>query len=156
MNKLHIATSKDLERVLALEEIAFTIQDGRFSRRQVHDLLRNPRAFWLCSADRNAAACWLKASNGQAQWARLYSLAVHPNLRGQGWAERLIRAGFRWMRRNRLRVCRAEVASENYAARRLYERLGFEEIETLPHYYGHKRDGIRLIKNLQRSRRGKP
>ena len=152
MNELREATPEDFERILALEKISFSTEDGRFSRRQLHDLLYNPRAFWLLGADGGAVACWLKAGNRHKHWARLYSLAVHPDLRGEGWAERLIRAGFVWMKRNRLNVCRAEVREDNHAARRLYARLGFEEIAVLKNYYGQKRDGVRLIKKLQSHR----
>lgn len=149
MNDMNVAKPKDFERIVALEQACFGASDGQFSPRQLRDLLRNPRAFWLLGADGRAMACWLKAGNGDKHWARLYSLAVHPDLRGQRWGERLIHAGFDWMRQNGLDTCRAEVKEDNVAARRLYANLGFEEIARLPDYYGPKQNGIRLIKKLE-------
>lgn len=134
----------DLDAIAALEAACFGAADGVFSRRQLRDLLKNPNAFWLLSADGRAMACWLKVSNGRARWARLYSLAVHPQLRGQGWGKRLLDAGFHWMRMQRLTNCRAEVKARNLAARRLYAGCGFRETALLRDYYASGVDGVRL------------
>ena len=150
MNNLRQATRGDFDRLLALEQVSFDAGHGRFSPRQLRALLRNPNAFWLIGVEADATACWLKAGNGRSRWARLYSLAVHPRLRGQGWAKRLILAGFAWMARNGLDVCRAEVQHDNSAARRLYASLGFQEIGLAPDYYGPKQHALRLIKRLER------
>jgi len=148
MSGLRQATVDDFNRIAALERACFGASEGEFSPRQLRALLRNPNVFWLIGVDADAVACWLKAGNGRKRWARLYSLAVHPGLRGQGWGERLILAGFAWMARNGLDVCRAEVKQNNTAARRLYAGLGFQEIAVLPHYYEPKHHGVRLIKRL--------
>ncbi len=139
------ADLSDLERIAQLEKACFGDSDGVFSRRQLARLLRNPNAYWIVGAKGHAVSCWLAVSNGHARWARLYSLAVHPDLRGQGWGKRLVHAGLAWMRVNGLRICRAEVKVDNHAARRLYASLGFEEAGKLPDYYGPRKDGLRLI-----------
>jgi hypothetical protein len=89
----------------------------------------------LLSLDGKAMGCWLKVGNGRARWARLYSLAVHPALRGQGWGKRLIEAGFMWMQQEQLSTCRAEVKAGNRAARKLYAGCGFQEVGLLRDYY---------------------
>lgn len=134
----------DLDAIAALEATCFGAGDGAFTRRQLRALLRNPNAYWLIRRDGRAMACWLKVSNGRARWARLYSLAVHPALRGQGWGQRLLDAGFTWMRKQRLTTCRAEVKTGNRGARRLYARNGFVETALLPDYYAAGVDGVRL------------
>lgn len=135
----------DLDAIAALEATCFGAGDGAFTRRQLRALLRNPNAYWLIRRDGRAMACWLKVSNGRARWARLYSLAVHPALRGQGWGQRLLDAGFTWMRKQHLTTCRAEVKTGNRGARRLYARNGFVETALLPDYYAAGVDGVRLI-----------
>jgi len=142
---LRRAGPADLDAIAALETACFGKGDGAFTRRQLRALLHNPNAHWLISRDGRAMACWLKVSNGRARWARLYSLAVHPALRGQGWGQRLLKAGFAWMRRERLRTCRAEVRADNRGARRLYARHGFAETARLPDYYAPGVDGVRLV-----------
>lgn len=148
MTALQPAGLADLDRVARLEQACFGPDDGIFSRRQWRALLTNPLAFCLLHPDGTALGCWLDAGNGHARWARLYSLAVHPALRGQGWGDRLLEAGFVWMRARGLSVCRAEVRTENAAARRLYARHGFIEQAVLPDYYGPGRDGLRLSRTL--------
>jgi len=135
----------DLDAIAALEAACFGNDDGRFSHRQLRALLGNPNAFWLINLDGSAMACWLKAGNGRACWARLYSLAVHPHQRGRGFARLLLDAGFEWMKSERLTTCRAEVKAGNRAARKLYAAYGFSECGRLRNYYGNGQDGMRLI-----------
>ena len=144
VTSLRPAVPADLDTIAALEAACFGKTDGVFSRRQLRALLANPNAHWLISLDGRAVACWLKVNNGRARWARLYSLAVHPALRGQGWGKRLLEAGFVWMREHDLGVCRAEVKADNHAARRLYAGFGFRESAPLRDYYAPGVDGVRL------------
>jgi ribosomal protein S18 acetylase RimI-like enzyme len=141
---LRRAGPTDLDTVVALEAACFGAADGAFTRRQLRALLANPNAFWLISLDGRAMACWFKASNGHARWARLYSLAVHPALRGQGWGKRLLQAGFDWMKEQGISSCRAEVRADNHTARKLYARYGFRESGILRDYYAPSVDGVRL------------
>lgn len=145
---LRSADLADFEAIHALERACFGTDDGIFNRRQLRRLLRNPRAHWRIGADGRAVACWLRAGNGRTRWARLYSLAVHPSVRGHGWAQRLLADGEEWMRTNRLGCVRAEVKLDNHRARALYARAGFREIEVLPEYYTSGCDGLRLEKRL--------
>jgi len=141
---LRKAGPADFERIAALEAACFGAADGVFSKRQLRALLNNPNAYWLLSLDGKAMGCWLKVGNGRARWARLYSLAVHPALRGQGWGKRLIEAGFSWMRTENLAACRAEVKADNLTARNLYAGCGFLETGLLRDYYAPGVDGVRL------------
>ena len=143
------AGPSDLDRIVEMERECFGTVDGAFSRRQLGRLLANPNAYWMLGANGLAVACWLTAGNGRARWARLYSLAVHPKLRGQGWGARLLRAGLVWMRARNLSVCRAEVKALNHPARQLYARFGFREVDRLPDYYGPGVDGLRLVLHLR-------
>lgn len=145
VNGLRRAGPPDLDVIAALEATSFGSTDGAFTRRQLRALLANPHAHWLLSLDGRAMACWLQASNGRARWARLYSLAVHPQLRGQGWGKRLVEAGLEWMRKEKLTTCRAEVKADNHTARKLYASFGFRESGALRDYYAQGVDGVRLI-----------
>lgn len=139
------ADRHDLGAIAALEAQCFDADAGRFSRRQLRGLLTSPNAYWLVRDDGLAMACWLRAANGRARWARLYSLAVHPSLRGQGLAAALLQAGFQWMAEQGLTRCSAEVKADNVAARALYARHGFSETATLRDYYAPGHDGVRLV-----------
>ena len=142
---LRRAGPADLDAIAALEAACFGAQEGAFSRRQLRTLLKNPNAWWFLSLDGRAMACWLKVSNGRTRWARLYSLAVHPALRGQGWGRQLLDAGVKWIRKERLTTCRAEVRADNHSARKLYAGYGFLELGLLRDYYAPGIDGVRLV-----------
>jgi ribosomal protein S18 acetylase RimI-like enzyme len=142
---LRRAGPADFDAIAALEAACFGANDGAFTRRQLRALLKNPNAFWLLNLDGRAMACWLKVSNGRARWARLYSLAVHPALRGQGWGKRLLEAGFTWMKQEDLSTCRAEVKADNHTARKLYAACGFHEGVLMHDYYAPGVDGVRLF-----------
>lgn len=145
---LRQAGPADFAAIAALESACFGTTDGVFSPRQLHALLKNPNAYWLLSLDGQAMACWLRVNNGRARWARLYSLAVHPALRGQGWGKHLIEAGVLWMRTQGLTICRAEVKADNHAARALYAGCGFQESGLLHNYYAPGIDGVRLSRTI--------
>lgn len=145
---LRQAGPADFATIAALESVCFGTTDGVFSPRQLRALLRSPNAYWLLSLDGQAMACWLKVNNGRARWARLYSLAVHPALRGQGWAKYLIETGIQWMHTQGLTICRAEVKADNQVARALYAGCGFHESGLLHNYYAPGIDGVRLFRTI--------
>jgi ribosomal protein S18 acetylase RimI-like enzyme len=138
----------DYDRIASLEHRCFGEADGVFNPRQLRALLNNPNAYWLIEPEGRAMACWLVAGNGQARWVRLYSLAVDPGERGQGWADRLLDAGEAWMRKQGHDTCRAEVKADNRPARKLYAKHGYVEAGSLPDYYAPGIDGVRLVKHL--------
>ena len=143
-----VAGPADLDTIANLEAACFGAADGVFSPRQLLALLNNPNGYWLISLDGRAMACWLKVNNGRAHWARLYSLAVHPAMRGRGWGKYLIESGFVWMRTQGLTACRAEVKADNLAARKLYADCGFQEDGVLRDYYAPGVDGVRLSRSI--------
>lgn len=144
LSGLRRAGPADLDAIAALEAACFGAGDGVFSRRQLRALLQNPNAFWLIGLNGDAVACWLRATNGRARWARLYSLAVHPVARGRGLGKQLLDAGLDWMRAEGIDTCRAEVKAENRTARGLYASYGFRENRLLRDYYAPGVDGVRL------------
>lgn len=80
--------------------------------------------------------------------ARLYSLAVAPSARGQRLAERLVLAAEDGARARGLDTMLMEVRADNAIARRLYAKLGYEELASLPAFYDDGADGLRLGKRL--------
>lgn len=67
---------------------------------------------------------------------RIYSLAVRPDRRGQRIGQRLLRAMLEGLSARGARRIYLEVEQHNTLAIGLYERTGFRNIGSLPHYYG--------------------
>jgi len=142
----------DLHPTTELIELAFGEALDPLSR----DALREMRAlawlfgplFWLLSAmhmplaDTYGGFVWMEKGRivGNVTVHRRYSekkgwfisnLAVHPEYRRRGIARGLVTAGVEMARQKRARRISLEVRADNFAARRLYEELGFTEVDSV-------------------------
>ncbi len=140
---LRRARPGDLTALIALEAACFAAVD-RFPRRAWRRLLTVPTAVTLVAdgpTELHGAICVLLRAGVTV--ARLYSLAVHPEARGQGLGQRLMLGLDRHLPK-RIAILSLEVRSTNAAALGLYQRLGFRPAEPLPGYYADGGDGMRL------------
>jgi DNA-binding MarR family transcriptional regulator/GNAT superfamily N-acetyltransferase len=100
-----------------------------------HDPRRE--AAWIAEVDGEPAGCVLCVRHDD-DTAQLRLLLVHPRARGRGIGGRLIEECLRFAARagyRRITLWTNEVLHE---ARRLYERAGFELLESAPHHsFGH-------------------
>jgi len=102
-----------------------------------HDARRE--AAWIAEVDGEPAGCVLCVRrHDDADAAQLRLLLVEPRARGRGIGARLIEECLRFARRAgyaRITLWTNDVLHE---ARRLYERAGFELVESAPHHsFGH-------------------
>ena len=65
----------------------------------------------------------------------LHVLAVHPNYRGQGLARRLVENVMELERKAGKKALRLDVIENNTTAEKLYQKLGFQYIQTKTLYY---------------------
>lgn len=90
------------------------------------------------------------------QLTRLYSIAILPEARGLGIAEKLINSlGERALLRGK-RFMRLEVAVGNAGAIALYKKLGFSQFGMYTDYYDDHTDALRMQKVLVPSKSVKP
>ena len=86
------------------------------------------------------------------QLTRLYSIAVLPEARGLGIAEKLIaRLGEQALARGK-RFMRLEVSADNKGAISLYQRLGFKQFGMYVDYYDDHSNALRMQKVLVSSK----
>jgi ribosomal-protein-alanine N-acetyltransferase len=76
------------------------------------------------------------------------NVAVHPEHRRHGIATRLVAEVLEEARTSGVTVVTLEVRRGNVAARRLYERLAFEEVGVRRHYYGRGEDALVMRRRL--------
>jgi ribosomal-protein-alanine N-acetyltransferase len=83
-----------------------------------------------------------------ADGIHIANLAVHPHYRYRGIGEQLIQSMIRY--RDDFTRAALEVRRSNHAARRLYKKLGFEEVGVRKNYYiDEGEDAIIMVKQLQ-------
>jgi ribosomal protein S18 acetylase RimI-like enzyme len=63
----------------------------------------------------------------QNDYIGIFDVIVHPDCRGQGYGERLVRALLGWGKQNLAQAAYLQVMANNAPALRLYNRLGFRE-----------------------------
>lgn len=145
---IRLARLSDLDRVDDLEEVYYGAD--RMTRRQLRYHIKNKRAQFLVVAhpqsDETMGAI-LTLFNRRG-FARIYSVVLDKDLRGQGLAKKLIRAAFKETRQRGMGYVTLEVKRTNKIAIGLYKKMGFEQIGILRDYYKKNVDGIKMIKHL--------
>ena len=147
------ATLADRKELDHLETVCFQHPGERFNPRQIHSLLKNPRASIVLARENGRIVGWAvglfrRHPSGRAS-GRLYALSVHPDFRGCGLGARLAKTVLNQLRRRGAQSACLEVRTPNPAAQHLYERLGFHPAGSLPDYYGPGLHGLRMRKSFR-------
>jgi ribosomal protein S18 acetylase RimI-like enzyme len=145
------ATSKDLEALLVIESHCFAID--RLSRRSFRHHIKSPNSDLLvlhnAHSDTKILAYGLVLNHQGTRLARLYSIALHPDLRGKGIAKKLLAAlEMSAVKRNRLYM-RLEVAINNDAAIQLYQSMAYRVFGEYSDYYEDHSDALRMQKRIR-------
>lgn len=141
------ATIQDLDALVALENRCFTID--RISRRSFRHLLTKANAVTLVAEpDGTIAGYATVLFNMGTSLARLYSIAVDSEFRGQGVGERLVAACEQSALDGDCVVLRLEVRSDNSASLSLFHRLGYRQFGHYDDYYEDHMDALRFEKEL--------
>jgi ribosomal protein S18 acetylase RimI-like enzyme len=152
--RIRTARSGDLDALIALEQRVF--DTDQLSRRSLRHLLRSRTADVIVAQDKGqlAGTAIMLFRPGSAV-ARLYSLAVAPQMGGRGVAQRLIAAAERVGRRRGCTAMRLEVHEDNAAAISRYRQCGYAEFGRRKRYYEDGGDALRFEKPLGRPRNRK-
>lgn len=145
-DRVRQATVEDLDALMVLEHLGFSKAD-QFTRQQFHDLLTRVRSVtfveetdgWVCGM---ITLVWRQGGRS----CRIYTITVHPRVRGQGVGRRLLERAETFCREEGFQRLSLEVRADNYGAQRLYQQAGFTRYRHLPDYYGLGEAGLRLVK----------
>ena len=142
------ATLDDLDTLIAIEQRCF--ETDRLSRRSFRHLLTRAKAVTLLHEIDGAVTGYaLVLFHAGTALARLYSFAVLPEHQGLRIGARLLAAAEAATLEHGYATLRLEVRADNAAARALYHRAGYREMQRLPGYYEDHADGMRLEKTLE-------
>ncbi len=144
---LRPACLADLTQLNQLELNAFP--GDRISPRQMKRFITSSLAYCLVAEiEQQIAGYALMLFHRGTQLARLYSVAVSSQFRGQNLAFKLIHQCEQEAITRGFITLRLEVRNDNIAAKNLYQKMGYKVLKTLVHYYDDLADGIRLHKRL--------
>ena len=163
MITMRVATLHDLAALHHIEQTCFTTD--RLSKSRFKFYIEAPHAELIVAEQTDIAAndnspkilgYGLLLLRRGTQLTRLYSIAVLPDARGLGIAEKLINClGERALLRGK-RFMRLEVAVGNEGAIKLYKKLGFSQFGMYTDYYDDHTDALRMQKVLVPSKSVKP
>jgi ribosomal protein S18 acetylase RimI-like enzyme len=143
------ASMEDLIPAMMLEARCFDAYC--LSKRQLRYLQRSPNAVFQVAEEAGTIVgegIALVRHHKRSLSGRLYSLAVHPDHRGQGIGHRLLKTTLAELVARGTKRVFLEVEQNNAAALKLYERHGFRSIGILPDYYGPGRAGVHMVCEL--------
>ena len=136
MNDGHVS------QVAQLEKLCFS---DPWSENSVASELENPLSLWLV-AEENGAVAGYVGSQTVLDETDMMNIAVHPDHRRQGIAEALIEALITALKQKGSHCLTLEVRASNENARRLYEKLGFQQAGIRKNYYRNPRDDAIILR----------
>lgn len=146
--RLRLAVPSDVSALMAMEAL---FPSDQMQARNLRRLLHAPSArVWLADDARSGVSLGslILLFRRGGRWARVYSLVVVPAARGRGIAQQLVACAEAAALAAGCFGLRLEVRVDNHAARALYARLGYLEVDMLPGYYDDGADGLRLARRF--------
>lgn len=136
-------SQSDLEQIVELEKMCFS---DPWSLPMLEPELFNPLSLWLVAVEGTQVIGYV-GSQAVLDAADMMNLAVHPQYRRQGIAEKLVSALESQLDGEKVYSLALEVRASNLPAIRLYEKLGFAPIGRRTGYYRNpKEDAIIMRK----------
>lgn len=146
--RIRAAGAADLDWLVDIEARCF--ETDRVSRRSFRAFLTGESAMLrIIEADGQRLGYSLVLFRRSTALARLYSIAVLPEMTGRGLAAVMLAAAEGECARVGKVVMRLEVATDNVPAQRLYARAGYRAIRTMRGYYEDGSDALRMEKSLR-------
>jgi ribosomal protein S18 acetylase RimI-like enzyme len=145
--RLRRANGRDLDALVALENRVFTADI--MSRRSFRRFLASPHAVLRIAEQRGRFAGYvLVLFRPVSGVARLYSIAVAPDMAGRGVGRCLLAAAEKAAIGRRCTLMRLEVQDRNTAAIARYAKSGYRLLGRRRHYYDDGGDALRYEKDL--------
>jgi ribosomal protein S18 acetylase RimI-like enzyme len=148
MNIIRAATKDDLDALEAIEQRCFS--GDKLSRRSFKSLIKpGAHSSSVILSNGVPSGYSIALFRTGTSLARLYSVALDPDFRGQGLAQQLLAHAETQARERDCLFMRLEVRVDNPAAIALYEKLGYLAFDRSEDYYEDGCTALRFEKRLQ-------
>lgn len=140
-------TADHLDGAEELERICFT---NPWSRKMLAEELKNDCASFLAAVDDTGRLAGYAGLQVVVDEGYILNVAVRPECRREGIAEKLLNVFIRFAQANNLAFLTLEVRASNHPAILLYGKLGFRGVGRRRNYYEHpKEDAILMTREFQ-------
>lgn len=139
--------SNHISQIAELEKLCFT---DPWSADSIAWELENNLALWLVALEGDTVVGYIGSQSVLGE-SDMMNIAVHPDFRRKGIAEKLITELIAQLREKGNYCLTLEVRASNEPAQRLYEKLGFATVGRRRNYYHHpKEDALILRKEWEK------
>ena len=132
----------DFSAIAELEKLCFS---DPWSEKSVASELDNPLSLWLVAMEGECLAGYV-GSQTVLDETDMMNIAVHPNYRRRGVAKQLVERLVETLKQRGSRCLTLEVRASNEPARKLYEKLGFQQIGLRKNYYRNPREDALILR----------
>lgn len=136
-------TENHVAQVAELEKICFG--SAAWSENSIASELKNQLSLWLVALDGETVAGYVGSQTVMDE-SDMMNVAVHPDCRRQGIAEKLVNALADALREKESRCLTLEVRASNEPAKKLYEKLGFVSVGLRKNYYRNPREDALILR----------
>ena len=141
-------TSEHVSQVAELEKLCFGTE--AWSEKSVASELTNQLSLWLVALDGERVSGYVGSQSVLGE-SDMMNVAVHPDYRRQGIAEKLCLALVEALKEKGNHCLTLEVRASNEPAKALYSKLGFNQVGRRPNYYRNpKEDALILRKEWEK------
>jgi ribosomal-protein-alanine N-acetyltransferase len=135
-------TADHVSQVAELEKICFS---DPWSEKSVASELTNPLSLWLVAVEDDRVAGYVGSQSVMGE-SDMMNVAVHPDFRRQGVAEKLVLELVAALAKNDNHCLTLEVRASNVSAISLYEKLGFAQIGLRKNYYRNPKEDALILR----------
>jgi ribosomal-protein-alanine N-acetyltransferase len=137
-----IMTADHVAQVAQLEKLCFA---DPWSESSITSELNNPLSLWLVAEEDGCVLGYIGSQTVMGE-ADMMNVAVHPEYRRRGIAQALVNGLIDALRCNDVTSLTLEVRATNEPAKRMYEKLGFQQVGVRKNYYRHPREDALILR----------
>ncbi len=147
--KIEPGKLKDLDALHKIERECFTFE--AFTKKYISCLLKSPNVVSLVAKKDHESIGFIIGiieNHGKTTVGRVATIDVSPKHRRTGVGVKLLDELEHIFLEKGVRISYLEVRTDNRAARELYSKKGYNELEPLEDYYAKGKHGLRMKKEL--------
>lgn len=145
MESIRVASLQDLPELLKLEQDSFTAEKAAARRSLRLSITSRHQEVYILESNRVLGSIVMQFYK---YTARVYSIAVAKECRGQGCGKRMLKYCENVARSRGIYTISLEVDAEEVFLIEWYKRQGFAFKKQLEDYYGEKHHAFRMIKTI--------
>lgn len=135
-------TGAHVAQIAEIERLCFSTP---WSENSIASELANPLSCWLVALEGDVVAGYV-GSQTVMDMTDMMNIAVHPDYRRQGIAEKLVLALVDALKVRESRCLLLEVRASNEPARLLYQKLGFSQVGLRKNYYRNPKEDALILR----------